>query len=41
MNTLQIVLLGIGLIFAGLSNIRQDEKITQLSERIQILEAGK
>jgi len=41
MNTLPIVLLGISLIIAGIGNIEQNEKIAQLSERIQILEAKK
>lgn len=41
MNTLPIVLLSIGLVITGISNIERDEKIAQLSERIQILEANK
>jgi len=41
MNKLSIALLGIGLIITGIGNIEQDEKIAQLSERIQILEAEK
>lgn len=41
MNKLSIALLSIGLIITGIGNIKQDEKIAQLSERIQILEAKK
>ena len=41
MNTLSIVLLGIGLIIMGIGNIEQNEKIAQLSERIEILDAKK
>ena len=41
MNTLSITLLSIGLIITSIGNIEQNEKIAQLSERIQILEAGK
>lgn len=41
MNTLSITLLSISIIITGLHNIEQNEKIAQLSERIQILETKK
>jgi hypothetical protein len=41
MNTMTTILLGISLLFASAVNMKQDEKIAQLSERIQTLEAKK
>ena len=38
MNTLSIVLLGVAIIIAGLENVKQDEKISELSKRIEVLE---
>ena len=38
MNTLAIILLGISLLIAHGANMKQDEKISELSKRIEVLE---